>query len=115
MTYKKILLIVLLMPGIVLATASEWKRIHQLKEDLNAKEVELSDIRVLIEEKEAQIDSMSLQLREFYAGMCELLSDQERQSFEKDISDFHGRLSRSHWCKKDFKQLIMQKALTRAH
>ena len=67
-------------------------RIQQLKNDLYAKELELSQLENMIAEKEKQIDAIRERGGSLYYSICHDLDDQEKQYLEQEIGSFKSSI-----------------------
>jgi hypothetical protein len=111
MNYKAMLLAALLVPCTIFSNETVDTRIQQLKKDLYAKELELSDLSKIIEEKQGWIDLIRNNQREFAHQIFSGSDVQENEALRTVVSSFQQELNRVCDSKKDLQQFLLKKLL----
>ena len=91
----------LLVPFTIIGNDASDTRIQQLKNDLHAKELELSELSQMVEEKQAWIDSITERQHAFYAMVSNIIGKEEKDALKKELNDFQEQVDKLDFSKGD--------------
>ena len=111
MTYKGMILSALLVPFTIIGNDASDTRIQQLKNDLHAKELELSELSQMVEEKQAWIDSITERQHAFYAMVSNIIGKEEKDALKKELNDFQEQVDKLDFSKGDILNFLKSYAL----